>query len=190
MEKEDKNIEVLLSLLQDIQETIRFIESKVGVLIILLSGIVALYINEVSSLITYFENFSCFLKILFSINAIGIIICFYYVARIILPVQNPQDKIPEPYKNYPNIYQAKNDFKNKKLIVSNIDEALKDDDSLTKSLELEYFKTSYIRNAKNANFNKLVIIIITSLVFTIMQFTVLKIEEKNDKFIENKCCLK
>jgi len=57
MERHGKKIDVLLLLFQDVQENIRFIESKVGVVIILLTGLIALFIGDIESYIIYFEQF-------------------------------------------------------------------------------------------------------------------------------------
>jgi len=192
MEKEEKEkkIEVLLSLLQDTQETIRFIEGKVGILVILLTGIVALYISELSSIIEHFNNYSTFLLVMFIANTIGIIACFYYVARVIFPIQNQQDKIPMPYRNYPNIYQATID-KAELFVSETFNETLSDFDKQCQSLELEYLKTSFIRNLKDIRFKKLFIAVILTTLLMVGQLATQKIEEKNITNKNSKCgCIK
>jgi len=185
-EEKGKKIEILLSLLQDTQETIRFIDGKVGVLVILLTGIVALYVSELSLIIEHFCGYSIFLLVIFIANTTGIITCFYYVARVIFPIENPQSKIPVPYRNYPNIYQATLDKTG--LVVSAFNEALSDLNKQCQSLELEYLKISFIRNFKNVRFKKLFIAIILTTIFMIGQFAIQRIEEKSIANKESKCC--
>jgi hypothetical protein len=167
MKMSEKKIEVLLALMQDIQETIRFIENKVGIIILLLTGILALYLNIIASFVENFNDYSCFLKIILSCTTLGIISCFTIIARIIIPIQNPQTKIPKPYREYPNIYQSENTKRNRELIVVDFDKATEDVDNLSKSIELEYLKLSFIRNNKNLRFKKLVIAIIITLIFLV-----------------------
>lgn len=186
----EKRIEVLLALMQDIQETIRFIENKVGVIILLLTGILALYLNLIASLIENFNDYSCFLKLAFICTTIGIISCITIIARIIIPIQNPLTKIPKPYNEYPNIYQSKNSKNNKALVVVDFEKAIDNIDTLSKSIELEYLKISFIRNAKNIRFQKLVIATIVTLVFVVSLYTVQKIEEKKEIIKTEKCCIK
>lgn len=190
MEKDEKKIDVILSLLQDVQENIRFIESKVGVVIILLTGIVALFVTDAVNFIMYFDKYSCLLKFVFFVSLGGIIISIFLIAKVILPVNNPVDKIPNPYRSYPNIYQGKNKKCDTSLIVNNFDEALKSVENINKVLELEYLKTSFIRNVKTKNFKELIIVCMLTLVFVLGQFTIKKIEEKNNAIIEEKCCNK
>jgi hypothetical protein len=190
MGKDEKKTDVLLSLLQDVQENTRFIEGKVGVVIILLTGIVALFISNFENIITYFDKYSFFLKSLFFLSLGGIIASIYFIAKIILPVNNPADKIPEPYKSYPNIYQGKNMTFDTNLIVNKFDEGLTSLENINKVLELEYLKTSFIRNVKTKNFNRLIIVCIFALAFVLSQFTIMKIEEKNNAIVEQKCCNK
>jgi|GEM_PF-7023531 hypothetical protein len=186
-EKEkEKKIEILLSLLQDTQETIRFIDGKVGVLVILLTGIIALYVSELSSIIEYFNSYSVFLLMFFIVNTIGIIVCFYYVARVIFPIKNPQSKIPTPYRNYPNIYQATLDKKG--LIVLDFDDTLRNINKQSQTLEFEYLKISLIRNLKNARLKRLFIAIILTALLMIGQFAIQKIEGKSITIREGKCC--
>jgi hypothetical protein len=190
MEKNEKKTDVLLSLLQDVQENIRFIDSKVGVVIILLTGIVVLFISDVENFITYFDKYSFLLKSLFFLSLGGIVISIYFIAKIILPVNNPVDKIPEPYKSYPNIYQGKNKTFDTNLIVNKFDEGLTSDENINKVLELEYLKTSFIRNVKTKNFNRLIIVCIFALALVVSQYTIMKIEEKNNAIVVEKCCNK
>ncbi len=190
MEKNEKKTDVLLSLLQDVQENIRFIDSKVGVVIILLTGIVALFISDVDNFITYFDRYSFLLKSLFFLSFGGIVLSIFFIAKIILPVNNPVEKIPEPYKSYPNIYQGKNKSFDKSLIVNKFDEGLISDENINKVLELEYLKTSFIRNVKTKNFNKLIFVSIFALAFVVSLFTIMKIEEKNNGVVMEKCCNK
>jgi hypothetical protein len=190
MKMSEKKIEVLLALMQDIQETIRFIENKVGIIILLLTGILALYLNIIASFVENFNDYSCFLKIILSCTTLGIISCFTIIARIIIPIQNPQTKIPKPYREYPNIYQSENTKRNRELIVVDFDKATEDVDNLSKSIELEYLKLSFIRNIKNLRFKKLVIAIIITLIFLVSLYTIQKIEEKEKLIKTEKCCKK
>jgi hypothetical protein len=189
MAQNDKKTDVLLSLLEDAQESIRLIDSKVGVVIILLTGIIALFITDADYFIIYFDKYSLLLKIIVIISAGGIIMSICLIAKIILPYNNPVDKIPKPYRNYPNIYQGKNSANNR-LIVNNFDEALVNDENINHALELEYLKTSFIRNAKTKTFNKLVIVCILTLAFTVGQFAIKKIEGKRHMIMEGKCSTK
>jgi len=190
MKMSEKKIEVLLALIQDIQETIRFIENKVGIIILLLTGIIALYLNIIASLIENFNDYSCILKLTLICTTIGIISCFTIIARIIIPIQNPQTKIPQPYNEYPNIYQSKNSKRNKALVVVDFEKATDNIDSLSNSIELEYLKISFIRNLKNIRFKKLVIATIITLFFVVSLYTVQKIEEKKKIIKIEKCYMK
>lgn len=190
MEKNEKKTDVLLSLLQDVQENNRFIDSKVGVIIILLTGIVTLFISDVENFIIHFDKYSCILKTLFFLSLGSIVTSIFFIAKIIFPVNNPIHKIPEPYKSYPNIYQGKNKPFDTKLIVNDFDNGLANAENINKMLELEYLKTSFIRNVKTKNFNRMVGACGFALIFVVIQFTTMKVEEKNNDIVIEKCCNK
>jgi len=115
--------------------------------------------------------------LLFGSSIILIALSIIFIAKIIYPVNNPVNKIPEPYANYPNIYQGKNAKLNSSLVVNKFDLALETEDNINKVLELEYLKTSYVRNVKANHFKTLVIICILTLLSVISQFILSRIEE-------------
>ena len=79
----------------------------------------------------------------------------FFLFKIIFPADNPKSKIPDIYQDFPNLYLSKEhlniahpnltEFKNSFLNALHTE----------KAMELEYVKTSYIRNNKLSSYRLL-----------------------------------
>ncbi|HRP90428.1 MAG TPA: hypothetical protein PKX92_10355 [Edaphocola sp.] len=156
MDKKD----ILYNFIQDNQENIRFIESKTAIITAIIGAVIVYYLQGIEKFIKYFEQISCCNIIVLILVITSTIISCYYLFKVILPISNPKSKLPSEYHSYPNIYLSE-----KKLNINNSDlteyrSVFENEKSIENSIELEYLKTSLIRNEKLKNFKRLSISII------------------------------
>lgn len=190
MNKENK-ISNFRELINENQESIKFLESKVAFITILIGAMIASIFERLDIIFERFNSYSDVYKISFALLIILISICIYLIIKIVFPKQNPIDNIPEPYKSYQNIYLDKITDDNKLEIPTNYSNIFNSLNTLSKSFELEFLKLSYIRNYKN----NLILILTKFLITTLVLFTINIIIEKYEnklmpREVENSCCEK
>jgi hypothetical protein len=172
-------IEFLYNAITDVQDLIKFTESKAAFVIGILTAYVAVLFLTLENIIKYYTNWSFLFWIFYISLNLFMIFCIWIIAKIIMPIKKPTDcvkiskgDIPEtefylapnqydsflfPFSNLGN-NKLKIDFK---PFYQNIKEL--DDKAIIKILTLELFKISYIRNVKSDRFKVLIyFIFITS----------------------------
>lgn len=190
MNKENK-ISNFRELINENQESIKFLESKVAFITVLTGAMTASIIEKLEIIFERYSSYSLVYKISLALLIIFISICIYLIIKIVLPKQNPIENLPEPYKSYHNIYLDKITDDNQLEIPRNYEDIFKSLKTLSKSLELEFLKLSYIRNYKN----KWISILTKFLIATLVLFAInILIEKYENKLItgevENSCCEK
>lgn len=190
MKKENK-ISNHWELINDSQESIRFLESKVGFMTILIGAMIASVVERLDMIFEKYISFSVIYKISFILLIFLILICFYLIIKIIFPKQNPIENIPEPYKSYNNIYLDKITKEDKLEITNKYKEAFDSLKLFSNSLELEFLKLSYIRNLKNKYIKILTKVLIATIIVFIINISAEKYENnKILKDLEKRCCKK
>lgn len=153
MDKKD----IFNNLTQDAQENSRFIESKTAIIAAIIGAILIYYLQGIEKAIKYYDSFSCinywFFFLLMLCTGVNIFILF----KIIFPLDNPKSKIPAQYNDFPNLYLSKTNLDIKSPDLCDFQESFTSDSKLENAMELEYVKTSYIRNKKLSLFKRLVI---------------------------------
>jgi hypothetical protein len=151
----DKN-DILNNLIQDNQENSRFIESKTAIITAIIGAILIYYLQDIDNIIKNFYSFSkinyCLFFLVFLSTTFNVFILF----KIIFPVDNPKSKIPDQYKDYPNLYLSKEHLNKANPNLTEFQNSFDNDVNTEKAMELEYVKTSYIRNCKLSSFRILI----------------------------------
>src|SRR5690606_4626920 len=96
--------------------------------------------------------------------------------KVITPLNNPKKLLPSEYYNYPNIYLSFDDLNKKKSNLSEYQNIFTNENNIEKIIELEYLKTSLIRNEKLHNFKKLTKAIILLIISFIIHIVILNKE--------------
>lgn len=162
-----KKIEILNTLREDTQENIRFIESKTTIIIAIIGAILVYLLDNLSELTCNFTKYNCIFNIVFFLLIINIIICSFFLFKTIYPISNPKSYLPKEYENYPNLYLSDLNTTNGNPSLDSYNKAISNEDNLELAIELEYLKTSVIRNEKLENFKKLIISIFSLVVIII-----------------------
>lgn len=151
----DKN-DILNNLIQDNQENSRFIESKTAIITAIIGAILIFYLQDIEKIVKYFCSFSKVNYFLFFLVFLSTFYNVFLLIKIIFPVNNPKSKIPDFYKEYPNLYLSKIHLNKKNPNLTEFQESFTSDLNTEKAIELEYVKTSYIRNVKLSNYRILI----------------------------------
>lgn len=149
--------EIFNNLTQDAQENLRFIESKTAIITAVIGAILIYYLQGIEKTIKYYDSFSCINYCFFFLLMVCLGVNIFILINIISPIDNPMSKIPSQYTDYPNLYLSKANLDLKSPDLDDFQESFESDSKLENALELEYIKTSYIRNKKLSLFKKLVI---------------------------------
>lgn len=165
-------IDILKDLIQDTQETIRFIESKTSIIIAIIGAILIYYLQDINNIIKYFYSFSCANYFFFILVLISNIFNVFILFKLIFPLNNPISKIPSLYNKFPNLYLSKENLNPPKPKLKSFHESFSDDLNIEKALELEYIKTSYIRNIKLNLYKILVVGVLIQLLFFIIHLII------------------
>ena len=152
----DKN-EVIRTMMQDAQETSRFIESKTAIITAIIGAIIFYYLQDIETIIRQIDNFSFLSHILFLLVTLSIIFNIAMLFKVVFPVNNPKSKLPKHFDEYPNIYLTNDHLNSKNPQLEDYQNSIKSDSDISKALELEYAKTSLIRNNKLFFFKSLAI---------------------------------
>src|SRR5690606_5652343 len=148
--------EILNSLIQDTQENSRFIESKTAIITAVIGAILIYYLQDVENIIKYFCSFSKVNYLFFFLVIISTVFNVFFLFRIIFPVDNPKSKIPNHYNEFPNLYLSKEHLNKVNSNLSEFQDSFNNESNTEKALELEYVKTSYIRNSKLSSYRILI----------------------------------
>jgi hypothetical protein len=163
----DKN-DILNNLIQDNQENSRFIESKTGIITAIIGAILIYYLQDIENIIKYFCLFSkvnyFFFFLVFLSTAYNVCLLF----KIIFPADNPKSKIPEHYNEYPNLYLSKKHLNKANPNLTEFQDSFSNDSNTEKAIELEYVKTSHIRNSKLSSYR----ILIFGVLFQVILFII------------------
>lgn len=164
--------EILYNFTQDNQANIRFIESKTTIITAIIGAIVIYYLQKIGNFITNLEDLSCInLILLFTVTVVIIISCFY-LFMVIMPISNPKLKLPNQYHSYPNLYLSSEKLNKDTSDLSEYQIVFENENNMEQSIELEYLKTSLIRNEKLLNFKKLTISIIILVILFVVHIVV------------------
>jgi len=181
--KRGSQIEYLYNAITDVQDLIKFTESKAAFVIGILTAYIAVIFLTLENIIKYSSNWTCVFWLIYSAFIFFMILCIWIIAKIIMPIKKPtesikisSDDIPEtdfylapnhygsllfPFTNS-NKHKLKIDFNTFYHNIKNIE-----DKAIVKVLTLELFKISYIRNIKSDRLKILIyFILITSLLLT------------------------
>lgn len=142
------NKDIFNSLIQDTQETSRFIESKTAIITTIIGVILIYYVQDIENILKYCSSFSFINYCFFILLIISFVFNLYILFKIIFPRDNPVLKIPKDYSKYPNLYLSKSHLNIENPNLVEFQNALSSDKNTEKAMELEYVKTSYIRNEK------------------------------------------
>lgn len=171
----DKN-EIFNGMIQDAQETSRFIESKTAIITAIIGAILFYYLQDIEQIITNFANFSLLNYTFFSLVIILLIFNISILFKIVFPINNPKSKLPEYFSDFPNIYLTNYHLDSLNPKLEDYKNSIKSDLDLSKALELEYAKTSYIRNNKLYLFKILAIGTIVQVLITTINILIYKCE--------------
>ncbi len=169
MDKKD----LLITLIQDTQEASRFTETKTVVIVSILGGIVVNYISDIDEILKNFNTFSCCNYILVTLVLLCLVVNIYFLAKIIVPIANPVDKLAVELNKYPNLFISDENINNNNF--SDYKKALKNKNILN-SLQLEYIKVSLIRNNKIKFYKKLIVGSIIQVVLFIIHLLIYRSE--------------
>jgi len=160
--------DILNSLIQDTQESSRFIESKTAIITAIIGAILVYYLQDTENIIKYSCSFTFANYLFFILVLITTIFNVFILIKIISPIDNPKSKIPEEYREFPNLYLSKDTISIDNPNLSEFKEAFSNELNTEKAIELEYIKTSYIRNNKLSHYKILVLGIIFQILFFII----------------------
>jgi len=188
--------EFLYNALNDAQELIKYIESKTGFVIGLITAIITTIFLISDNIIKYSSNWSFCFWFCFVLLTVGIILSIVIIIKIICPIKSPMDNIKINVKEIPELkyFLFPNDYKNKLLMpffnsknsklrigfnkyysgIKNLD-----DKTIEKVLIIEILKLNYLRNLKADRFNALIIVLVTSAAIFILFFIRYQIELKS-----------
>ncbi|WP_456376043.1 hypothetical protein [Lutibacter sp.] len=168
MDKKD----ILNSLIQDTQENSRFIESKTAIITAIIGAILIYYLQDIENIIKYFCSFSrvnyFFLFLVIISTAFNV--CFLF--KIIFPTDNPKSKIPDNYKDFPNLYLSKEHLNTANPNLIEFQDSFSNDLNTEKAMELEYVKTSYIRNSKLSSYRILIFGVLIQVILFIIHLVI------------------
>lgn len=160
--------DILNSLIQDTQENSRFIESKTAIITAIIGAILVYYLQDIENIIKYFCSFSLANYLFFILVIMLTIFNVVILIKIISPIDNPKSKIPEEYKDFPNFYLSKDKIGIQNPNLTEFKEAFTNELNIEKAIELEYVKTSYIRNNKLSHYKILIYGITLQVLFFII----------------------
>lgn len=205
----ENKIDFLKTSISDTQELIRFTDSKTAIVITILGAYVVAFFTSIEKIIKYSYDYSLWFWLFLILFVALLVICVLVTTRIIKPTNNPLKNIKLGSEQLPSLkfYLALNEYsKNEIFYLKNSDEfklsesfetyigqiKTTTDEDIIKSLTLELFKVSYIRNIKNDRFNILLkLLLLTTITFAIAYFFYSKetqnIIEQID-FLRSHCC--
>ena len=168
MDKKDS----LNSLIQDAQENSRFIEAKTAIITAIIGAILIYYLQDIENIMKTFYLFSKVNYFFFFLVIISTVFNVYFLFKIIFPADNPKSKVPDKFSDFPNLYLSK-----KHLNITNPNLFEFEDSFVTnlnkeKAMELEYVKTSYIRNSKLSSYRILIIGVLIQVILFIIHLLI------------------
>lgn len=187
--------EYLYNAISDVQDLIKFTESKAAFVIGILTAYVAIIFLTMENVIKYYSNWTCLLLFNYYLFVFLVFLCIWLIARIIIPIKKPtesikisKDDIPEmEFYLAPNYYSTflfpffnskkhklEIDFKSYYHKVLEID-----DETIVKVLTLELFKISYIRNIKSDRLKVLIYFLLVTSSLLIIFYIIYQIELSN-----------
>lgn len=173
MNEQKQKTDAFVLLIQDTQETIRFIETKLGFVTLVISGITGFFIKEVDIYLKDFITKGFLYQLILILCIILMIISYVLIYLCIKPIKNPKKNLPNKYQDYPNLFLGRN-RKGKLIIDTCYSDSFINVRNINKSLELEYLKLSFIRNRKLKYFNYAIIGVLLSFVLNILCYVSLK----------------
>lgn len=207
--KTENQIDFLKTAISDAQELIRFTDSKTAIVITILGAYVVAFFTVIDKIIKYFSDYSVWFWLFLILFVVLLVISVLVTTRIIKPTNNPVKNIKLGNEQLPSLkfFLALNKYsKNEIFYLKNSDEfklsesfetyfgqiKTTSDEDIIKSLTLELFKVSYIRNIKNDRFNILLkLLLLTTIAFAIAYFFYSK-ETQNIieqiEFLSSHCC--
>ena len=180
LNKMDK-IEILNNYTLDNQENIRFVESKTAFLTAILGAIIIYYLQGIENITKYYYQFSNINLFFFYLLVVIVIVSIYFLIKVIYPKSNPILNLPSTYKDYPNLYLSREKLNNKKSDLNDYQKVFKNDKNTFDAVELEFLKTSYIRNEKLFNFK--IVFILTTIIVIIFTTHLIILQNELNKLI-------
>jgi hypothetical protein len=209
----ENKINFLNTAISDAQELIRFTDTKTAIVITILGAYIVAFFSSLDKIIEYSGGYSLIFWFFLVLFFIFLSVCIWITARIIIPTNNPFENItlgsvvsplkffigPNKYKE--NFYPFRNskEFKLEEDCGSYIETLLGSssvpqitDSDIIKSLSIELFKVSFIRNIKNDRFKILLWFLLATTIAFFISFLFYAIETHNTieslKTIQNGCC--
>lgn len=188
----DNQIDFLYNAIADVQELIRFTESKAAFVVGIITAYVAVLFVTFENVMKYHSYWPLIFWILY-VSLIVLLICsIWIIAKIIMPIKKPTECIQISKEDVPEteFYLAPNRYKtsffpfynsqNHKLQIKyrpyyqNIKDL--DDKAIVKILTLELFKISFIRNFKSDRLKVLIYFILITSIVLILFYIVYQVE--------------
>ena len=188
-------IDFLNNAINDTQELIRFIDTKLTVAITIVGALLAVLLSTVEKVITYNNYYSDWFWIFLSVLIVLLIACFIIIIKIIVPTSNPNDNIDFGNVSIPTLkfYLAKNKYNSKLFCFyysskHSLEESLEtyltildsaDEQSMINILACEKFKLNYIRNIKSDRLRWLTYLFILTTISFIVYYLFFSIETQH-----------
>jgi hypothetical protein len=185
-------IEFLYKAIADVQELIKFTESKAAFVVGIITAFVAVLFVTFENVIKYYSYWSFIFWIFYVSLMILMICCIWIIAKIIMPINNANECIQISKKDIPEteFYLAFNKYKtvffpffnsqDHKLHIKYRPYYQKikdlDDNAILKILTLELFKISFIRNYKSDRLKILIYFILITTIALILFYIAYQIE--------------
>ena len=85
----EKKLEFLYDAISDAQDLIKYIESKVAIIIAILTGYIATLFISIGHIIKYEEHWSIIFWICFGLFIILLVITLWIIGCLVFPIRNP-----------------------------------------------------------------------------------------------------